>query len=64
MTNMACVRAQLCVVHKGALDSQTEAIKFTSYLSMVGGSLQVLWLYLNKFNNKTSTIYMVFRMYF
>jgi len=29
---------------KGALDSQPQVIKFTSYLSMVGGSPRVLWL--------------------
>jgi hypothetical protein len=29
---------------KGALDSQPQVIKFTSYLSRVGGSLRVLWL--------------------
>ena len=29
---------------KGALDSQPQVIKFTSCLSMVGGSLRVLWL--------------------
>jgi hypothetical protein len=29
---------------KGVLDSQPQVIKFTSYLPMFGGSLQVLWL--------------------
>ena len=29
---------------KGALDSQPQVIKFTSYLPMVGGSLRVLLL--------------------
>ena len=29
---------------KGALDSQTQMIKFTSYLPMVGGSLRILRL--------------------
>jgi len=29
---------------KGALDSQQQVIKFTSYLPMVGGSLRVLQL--------------------
>ena len=29
---------------KGALDSQPQVIKFSSYLLMVGGSLQVLQL--------------------
>jgi hypothetical protein len=53
---MACVRARLCEAQKGALDSQPEAIKFTSYLSNVGGSLKVLRLYFKKINNKTSTI--------
>jgi hypothetical protein len=28
----------------GALDSQTQVIKFTSCLPMVGGSLRALWL--------------------
>jgi hypothetical protein len=29
---------------KGALDSQPQVIKFTSYLPMVGGSIRLLWL--------------------
>jgi hypothetical protein len=29
---------------KGALNSQPQVIKFTSYLPMVCGSLRVLWL--------------------
>ena len=33
---------------KGALDSQPQVIKFTSYLPMVGGSLQVLRLLVNR----------------
>ena len=30
---------------KGALDSKSHVIKFTSCLAMVGGSLRVLWLF-------------------
>jgi hypothetical protein len=32
------------IYKKGALDSQPQVIKFTSFLPMVGGSLRVLWL--------------------
>jgi hypothetical protein len=42
ITNAAWVRARLCKLQKGALDSQPQVIKFTSHLPMVGGSLRVL----------------------
>jgi len=38
------IRTRLCKLQKGALDSQPQVIKFTSYLSMVGDSLRVLRL--------------------
>ena len=41
ITNTAWVRA-LVDDKKGALDSQSQVIKFTSCLPMVGGSLRVL----------------------
>ena len=44
ITNAAWVRARLCKLQKGALDSQPQVIKFTSCLAMVGGSLRVLRL--------------------
>ena len=44
ITNTAWVRARLCKLQKGTLDSQPQVIKFTSYLSMVGDSLRVLRL--------------------
>ena len=44
ITNKAWVRAWLCKLQKGALDSQPQVIKFTSCLPMVGGSLRVLRL--------------------
>jgi hypothetical protein len=42
ITNTAWGRAQLCKLQKGAFDSQSQVIKFISYLPMVGGSLRVL----------------------
>ena len=42
ITNMAWVRDRLYKLQKGALDSQTQVIKFTSCLPMVGGSLRIL----------------------
>ena len=44
ITNNAWVRARLCKLQKGKLDSQPQVITFTSCLSMVGGSLRVLLL--------------------
>jgi len=44
ITNTAWVRARLCKLQKGALDSQPQVIKLTSCLPMVGGSLRVLRL--------------------
>jgi hypothetical protein len=44
ITNTARVHALLCKLQNGALDSQPQVIKFTSYLPMVGGSLRVLQL--------------------
>jgi hypothetical protein len=44
ITNTAWVRARLCKLQKGALESQPQAIKVTSCLLMVGGSLRVLRL--------------------
>jgi hypothetical protein len=45
ITNTVWVRTQLCKLQlKGALDSQSQVIKFTSCLPMVGGSLRVLRL--------------------
>jgi hypothetical protein len=32
-------RPALQIIKKGALDSQSQVIKFTSYIPMVGGSL-------------------------
>jgi hypothetical protein len=41
--NTVWVRARLCKLqNKGALDSQPQVIKFTSYLPMVSGSLRLL----------------------
>ena len=37
-------RLALQITKKGAIDSQPQVIKFTSCLSMVGGSLRVLQL--------------------
>ena len=39
---MAWVRARFVNYKKGALDSQQQVIKITSYLPMVGGSLRLL----------------------
>ena len=44
ITNTACVFVQLCKLQKGALYSQPQVIKFTSYMPMVGGSLRILRL--------------------
>ena len=44
ITNTAWVRARLCKLQKGALDSQPQVIKFTSCLPMDGGSLGVFRL--------------------
>jgi hypothetical protein len=44
ITNTALIRARLCKLQKGALDSQPQVIKFTICLPMVGGSLHVLRL--------------------
>ena len=45
ITNTAWVRARLCKLQKGALDSQRQVIKFTSFLPLVGGSLGVLRIF-------------------
>ena len=42
ITNTAWVRARLCILQKSALDSQSQVIKCTKYLPIVGGSLWVL----------------------
>jgi hypothetical protein len=42
ITNTEWVRARLCKLPKGPLDSQSQVIKLTSCLPMVGGSLRVL----------------------
>ena len=44
ITNTAWVRAGYVNYKKGPLDSQSQVIKFTSCLPMVGGSLRVLRL--------------------
>jgi len=44
ITNTAWVRARLSKLQKGALDSQSQVIKFTSRLPVIGGSLRVLRL--------------------
>jgi hypothetical protein len=44
ITNTEWVRARLCKLQKGPLDSQSQVIKLTSCLPMVGGSLRVLRL--------------------
>ena len=45
ITNTAWVRVWLCKLQKeGAHDLQSQVIKFTRCLPMVGASLQVLWL--------------------
>jgi hypothetical protein len=43
-TNTAWVRARLCKLQKGCTRLAAQVIKFTSCLSMVGGSLRVLRL--------------------
>ena len=40
ITNTAWVHASLCKSQKGALDSKSQVIKFTSCVPMVGGSLR------------------------
>ena len=42
ITDAPWVRAQLCKLQKDALDSQSQVIKLTSCLPMVGGSLRFL----------------------
>ena len=44
ITNMVGSRPTLEITKKGALDSQSQVIKFTRCLPMVGGSLRVLRL--------------------
>ena len=44
ITNTVWVRARLCKLKKGALNSQPRVIKFTSCLLMVCGSLRALRL--------------------
>jgi hypothetical protein len=38
------VNIAYCTIGMGALDSQLQVIKFTSFLTMVGGSLRIFWL--------------------
>ena len=44
ITNTRGFAPDFVYYEKGALDSQPQVIKFTSYLPMVGGSLRVLRL--------------------
>jgi hypothetical protein len=44
ITNTAWIRARLCELQKGALDSQPQVIKFTCWIPMISGSLRVLHL--------------------
>ena len=42
ITTTPWVRAHLCQLQKGALDSQPQVVKFANYFPVVGGSLRVL----------------------